>query len=191
MINILIKHADRKRNKLLLDIASLEEEIKNLNLTEATNKNYAIMKDILNGYQLYVKDKKMRKLIRDENDYSSGRIYTFARKFDQVNRETTNKLARIDTPGESISDSLSDVSNLSSDSTGLSLDRSSDNTTRPNASHQPNAFLEELGRYRKGIRQNFNRLGPNRNTPVGEGSDGTTNTREGVTTRSTSKTQKS
>ncbi|KAJ1188072.1 hypothetical protein NDU88_004837 [Pleurodeles waltl] len=191
MINILIKHADRKRNKLLLDIASLEEEIKNLNLTEATNKNYAILKDILNGYQLYVKDKKMRKLIRDENDYSSGRIYTFARKFDQVNRETTNKVARINTPGESISDSLSDVSNLSSDSTGLSLDRSFDNTTRPNASHQPNAFLEELGRYRKGIRQNFNRLGPNRNTPVGEGSDGTINTKEGVTTRSTSKTQKS
>ncbi|KAJ1080704.1 hypothetical protein NDU88_000898 [Pleurodeles waltl] len=89
MINILIKHADRKRNKLLLDIASLEEEIKSLNLTEATDKNYTIMREILNGYQLYVKDKKMRKLIRDENDYSSGSIYTFARRFDQVNKDTT------------------------------------------------------------------------------------------------------
>ncbi|KAJ1163039.1 hypothetical protein NDU88_003502 [Pleurodeles waltl] len=152
MINILIKHANRKRNKLLLEIASLEEEIKNLNLTEATDKNYAIMKDILNGYQLYVKDKKMRKLIRDENDYSSGRIYTFARKFDQVNRETTTVQTRFTTPTESISGSLSDVSNLSSDSTSLSLDRPSDNTTHANAYHQPNAFLEELGRYRKGIR---------------------------------------
>ncbi|KAJ1205781.1 hypothetical protein NDU88_001207 [Pleurodeles waltl] len=40
MINILIKHADRKRSKLLLDIASLEDEIKSLNLAEATDKNY-------------------------------------------------------------------------------------------------------------------------------------------------------
>ncbi|KAJ1164236.1 hypothetical protein NDU88_004681 [Pleurodeles waltl] len=79
MINILIKHADRKRDKLLQDITSLEEEIKNLNLTEATDKNYTIMREILTGYQLYIKDKKMRKLIRDDNDYTNGRIYTFAR----------------------------------------------------------------------------------------------------------------
>ncbi|KAJ1091749.1 hypothetical protein NDU88_004866 [Pleurodeles waltl] len=115
MINILIKHADRKRSKLLLDIASLEEEIKGLNLTEATDKNYAIMKEILNGYQLYVKDKKMRKLIRDENDYSKGRIYTFARKFDLVNRDTHNTQTSLATLTESASGSLSDISNLSSD----------------------------------------------------------------------------
>ncbi|KAJ1152082.1 hypothetical protein NDU88_004859 [Pleurodeles waltl] len=83
MINILIKHSDRKRTKLLLDITSLEEEIKNLNLPEATDKNYTIMREILTGYQLYIKDKKMRKLVRDDNDYKNGRIYTFARKFDQ------------------------------------------------------------------------------------------------------------
>ncbi|KAJ1181183.1 hypothetical protein NDU88_006393 [Pleurodeles waltl] len=81
MINILIKHADRKRDKLLQDITSLEEEIKNLNLTEATDKNYTIMREILTGYQLYIKDKKMRKLIRDDNDYTNGRIYTFARRY--------------------------------------------------------------------------------------------------------------
>ncbi|KAJ1172574.1 hypothetical protein NDU88_004419 [Pleurodeles waltl] len=71
MINILIKHADRKRTKLLQDIASLEEEIKNLNLPEATDKNHTIMREILTGYQLYIKDKKMRKLVRDDNDYSN------------------------------------------------------------------------------------------------------------------------
>ncbi|KAJ1092201.1 hypothetical protein NDU88_005313 [Pleurodeles waltl] len=98
MINILIKHEDRKRSKLLLDIASLEEEIKSLNLVEATDKNYTIMKEILNEYQLYVKDKKMRKLIRDENDYSNGRIYTFARKFDQINRDTHNTQTSNTTP---------------------------------------------------------------------------------------------
>ncbi|KAJ1181008.1 hypothetical protein NDU88_006219 [Pleurodeles waltl] len=72
MINILIKHSDRKRTKLLLDITSLEEEIKNLNLPEATDKNYTIMREILTGYQLYIKDKKMRKLVRDDNDYKNG-----------------------------------------------------------------------------------------------------------------------
>ncbi|KAJ1140914.1 hypothetical protein NDU88_007251 [Pleurodeles waltl] len=73
MINILIKHADRKRTKLLQDIASLEEEIKNLNLPEATDKNHTIMREILTGYQLYIKDKKMRKLVRDDNDYSNDK----------------------------------------------------------------------------------------------------------------------
>ncbi|KAJ1099086.1 hypothetical protein NDU88_004190 [Pleurodeles waltl] len=190
MINILIKHADRKRNKLLLDIASLEEEIKNLNLTEATDKNYTIMRDILNGYQLYVKDKKMRKLIRDENDYSSGRIYTFARKFDQINKDT-NKPNSNAIPASAISDSLSDISNLSSDGTDTPLNRPTDNTALTNASLQANSFLEELGRYRRGIRQGFNRPGTNRNPPGGEGSNTTSNTRGGVTTRSTLRNQKS
>ncbi|KAJ1164446.1 hypothetical protein NDU88_004884 [Pleurodeles waltl] len=143
MINILIKHADRKRNKLLLDIASLEEEIKSLNLTEATDKNYTIMRDILNGYQLYVKDKKMRKLIRDENDYSSGRIYTFARKFDQINRDT-NKPNSNATPTSAISDSLSDISNLSSDGTDTSVNRPIENITPTNASLQNEFFFRGI-----------------------------------------------
>ncbi|KAJ1098094.1 hypothetical protein NDU88_003210 [Pleurodeles waltl] len=190
MINILIKHADRKRNKLLLDIASLEEEIKSLNLTEATDKNYTIMRDILNGYQLYVKDKKMRKLIRDENDYSSSRIYTFARKFDQINRDT-NKPNSNATPTSAISDSLSDISNLSSDGTDTSVNRAIENVAPTNASLQTNSFLEELGRYKRGIQQGFNKPGLNRNPPGGEGSNTTNHTRGGVSTRSTTRNQKS
>ncbi|KAJ1162146.1 hypothetical protein NDU88_002622 [Pleurodeles waltl] len=145
MINILIKHADRKRDKLLQDITSLEEEIKNLNLTEATDKNYTIMREILTGYQLYIKDKKMRKLIRDDNDYTNGRIYTFAWRFDQVNKESSNRTICTTTPSGSIAGSLSDISNLSSDCSDPPRDRSAVSTLPPNTTQQSNSFLEELG----------------------------------------------
>ncbi|KAJ1092985.1 hypothetical protein NDU88_004143 [Pleurodeles waltl] len=190
MINILIKHADRKRIKLLQDISSLEEEIKNLNLTEATDKNYTIMREILTGYQLYIKDKKMRKLIRDDYDYKNGRIYTFARRFDQINRETSIRPTKATTPVGSIAGSLSDISNLSSDCSDLAGDGSSTNTHQQNTTQQPNSFLEELGRYRKGLRQNYNRSGPNTNPPAGGAGNTTANTREGMTTRSTTKIQR-
>ncbi|KAJ1135369.1 hypothetical protein NDU88_001809 [Pleurodeles waltl] len=166
MINILIKHADSKRDKLLLDIVSLDEEIKNLNLPEATDKNYAILKDILNGYQLYIKDKKMRKLNRDENDYSNGRIYTFARRFDQVNKDTSGKITETITTVGSAASSLSDISNISNNSLDPPTVGPSGNPPSHNVP-QSSSFLEELGRYRKGVRQNFNRLIKNVNAPVG------------------------
>ncbi|KAJ1157987.1 hypothetical protein NDU88_010683 [Pleurodeles waltl] len=190
MINILIKHADRKRNKLLQDITSLEEEIKSLNLTEAADKNYTIMREILTGYQLYIKDKKMRKLIRDDNDYTNGRIYTFARRFDQVNKESSNRTTITTTPSGSIAGNLSDISNLSSDCSDPPGDRSAVSSHPPNTTQQSNSFLEELGRYRKGLRQNYNRPGTNTNPPGGGVGNTLANTREGVTTRSTTKTQK-
>ncbi|KAJ1143385.1 hypothetical protein NDU88_009694 [Pleurodeles waltl] len=169
MINILIKHLDRKRTKLLLDITSLEEEIKNLNLPEATDKNYTIMREILTGYQLYIKDKKMRKLVRDDNDYKNGRIYTFARKFDQVNKESNTRPTNIYTPAEAITGSLSDISNISSDCSDPPREGSSTNMTPHNTTQQSNSFLEELGRYRKGLRQNYNRSGTNIDPPAGGG----------------------
>ncbi|KAJ1201855.1 hypothetical protein NDU88_005659 [Pleurodeles waltl] len=191
MINILIKHADRKRNKLLQDIASLEEEIKNLNLPEATDKNYTIMREILTGYQLFIKDKKMRKLVRDDNDYNNGRIYTFARKFDQLNKDSGNRPAKSNTPAGSTTVSLSDISNLSSDCSESHIDRSSDSTHPQNTTQQSSSFLEELGRYRKGLRQNYFRSGPNTNPPAGAAGNTPVNSREGMTTRATAKTQRS
>ncbi|KAJ1188079.1 hypothetical protein NDU88_004844 [Pleurodeles waltl] len=190
MINILIKHSDRKRTKLLLDITSLEEEIKNLNLPEATDKNYTIMREILTGYQLYIKDKKMRKLVRDDNDYKNGRIYTFARKFDQVNKESNTRPTNIYTPAEAITGSLSDISNISSDCSDPPREGSSTNMTLHNTTQQSNSFLEELGRYRKGLRQNYNRSGTNIDPPAGGAGNTATNTRGGMTTRSTTKTQR-
>ncbi|KAJ1148253.1 hypothetical protein NDU88_001090 [Pleurodeles waltl] len=190
MINILTKHADRKRTKLLQDIASLEEEIKNLNLPEATDKNHTIMREILTGYQLYIKDKKMLKLVRDDNDYGNGRIYTFARKFDQFNKDSSNRPTKPNTPAGSTTGSLSDISNLSSDCSESLTEGSSANTHPLNTTQQSNSFLEELGRYRKGLRQNYNRSGINTNPPAGGAGNTTTNTREGMTTSATAKTQR-
>ncbi|KAJ1155887.1 hypothetical protein NDU88_008612 [Pleurodeles waltl] len=191
MINILIEHADRKRNKLLQDITSLEEEIKNLNLPEATDKNYAIMREILTGYQLYIKDKKMRKLVRDDNDYTNGRIYTFARKFDQVNRESGNRHIKSNTPAGSTAGSLSDISNLSSDCGESPVEGSSVSTHAQNTTQQSSSFLEKLDRYRKGLQQNYNRSGTNTNPPAGGAGNTIANNREVMTTRSTAKTQRS
>ncbi|KAJ1140078.1 hypothetical protein NDU88_006439 [Pleurodeles waltl] len=47
-------------------------------------KNYEIMERIVEDYQIYLRDKKLRKVKRDDLDYKLGRIYTFARKFDNV-----------------------------------------------------------------------------------------------------------
>ncbi|KAJ1089792.1 hypothetical protein NDU88_002936 [Pleurodeles waltl] len=160
MINILIKHADRKRTKLLQDITSLEEEIKTLNLPDVTDKNYIIMREILTGYQLYIKDKKLRKLVRDDNDYSNGRIYTFARRFDQVNKDSYNRPTDSKTPATAVAGSLSDISNVSSDCSDSPIDGSSASTLPQNTTQRSHSFLEELGRYRKGLRQNYNRLRP-------------------------------
>ncbi|KAJ1216613.1 hypothetical protein NDU88_004214 [Pleurodeles waltl] len=189
MMSILIKHAERKREKLLLEISSLEDQIKSLDLPEATTKNYSILRDTLNDYQLYIKDKKLKKIIRDENDYANGRIYTFARRFDQVNKDRTDKGSNTNLSDVSIpSSSISDTSNVSGSSLDPTTGGSAVNVSTPNTS-KPSPFLEELGRYRIGIRQNFNR-NQNVNPPVGGGRNMVGDTREGVTTRSTARTKK-
>lgn len=56
----------------------VDDEIKQLNLGEATDKNFKILKEVLSSHQTYIGDKKIRKLKRDENDYKNGRVFTFA-----------------------------------------------------------------------------------------------------------------
>ncbi|KAJ1097854.1 hypothetical protein NDU88_002970 [Pleurodeles waltl] len=61
MMNILVTNSERKVKKLREEINRLEKEIKELNLMEATQKNYEILKKELSCYQLYLKDKKNRR----------------------------------------------------------------------------------------------------------------------------------
>ncbi|KAJ1211042.1 hypothetical protein NDU88_006404 [Pleurodeles waltl] len=86
-MNILIGDAMEKRDKLLLDISILEKEIQDTNLSEAIEKNYGILKEGLRKHQEYVKDSKMRKLKRDANDYTTGKVFTYSCKFDNINVE--------------------------------------------------------------------------------------------------------
>ncbi|KAJ1176045.1 hypothetical protein NDU88_001329 [Pleurodeles waltl] len=65
------RDAREKRERLLLDIETLEKEIQDTNLKEAIDKNYDILKNVLQQHQEYIKEKKMRKLRRDANDYAA------------------------------------------------------------------------------------------------------------------------
>ncbi|KAJ1207412.1 hypothetical protein NDU88_002803 [Pleurodeles waltl] len=62
VMNILVTNSERKVKKLREEINRLEKELKELNLMEATQKNYEILKKELSCYQLYLKDKKLKKI---------------------------------------------------------------------------------------------------------------------------------
>ncbi|KAJ1106623.1 hypothetical protein NDU88_004024 [Pleurodeles waltl] len=72
LMDILIENAERKVAKLQSEIEELEKEIKDLNLKEATEKNFAILNDIISKFQDEIKQRKARKFKRDELDYING-----------------------------------------------------------------------------------------------------------------------
>lgn len=56
-MGILIENCDRKVSQLQKDIDLLEIEIKQLNLTEATDKKYAILNDVMQQHLSDIKGK--------------------------------------------------------------------------------------------------------------------------------------
>ncbi|KAJ1207463.1 hypothetical protein NDU88_002854 [Pleurodeles waltl] len=86
-MDILIRDADEKREKLLVEISELEKEIHVPNLSEAITKNCGILREVLQGHQEYVREKKMCKLKKDATDYATGRVFTYSPKFDNINLE--------------------------------------------------------------------------------------------------------
>ena len=159
LIEILITNSDRKIKSLQEQIGLLESEIKDLNLPEGTVKNYLILDDILNKQREEIKQRKARKLRRDEGDYNAGRVFTFAKRFDHL---VTSKSTHKDTTvsSTSLSSTSSEVTSDAGEGTsGL-------NTQTP--------FSIEMKRLRMGTREVRNkRL---------EEDEGVT--REGVLTRS-------
>ncbi|KAJ1206662.1 hypothetical protein NDU88_002064 [Pleurodeles waltl] len=186
MMGILIRNADRKREKLLTDIATLEQEIINLDLPEATEKNYGILREILHKHQLYIKDKKQKKLIREENDYRNGRIYTFARKFDQGKNDSNPRISDTHPINISAPNSLTDVSSISTNDMDPATNSASGNM-HTHRDAKPSPFLEELARYRIGILQNYKKTNPNTKQQGGEEKSSDSVRREGMTTRSNTK----
>lgn len=86
LIQILIEIAERKVASLQIKISELEKEIQDLNLKEATEKNYEILKGVLTRHQNEIKDRKRRQLKRDEADYKEGRVY-YRQKIRQISTE--------------------------------------------------------------------------------------------------------
>ncbi|KAJ1110886.1 hypothetical protein NDU88_008232 [Pleurodeles waltl] len=125
-MDILIRDAKEKRERLLAEIDTLEKEIQDTNLKETIEKNDNILKNVLQQHQEYIKEKKTRKLRRDANDYDTGRIFTFARKFDNSNTDiSTNRisLAAHSVPNIATSDTdLSSCSSITSGEAGSSLE---------------------------------------------------------------------
>ncbi|XP_069092708.1 sperm acrosome membrane-associated protein 1 [Pleurodeles waltl] len=78
LMDILITNAERKVDKLQSEIGILEKEIEDLNLKEATDKNYKILEEVLLKFQEEVTQRKARKLKRDKRDYLTGGVFTFA-----------------------------------------------------------------------------------------------------------------
>lgn len=86
MMHILIKNAERKLEKLKGQIADLEKEIRDMNLPDLMENNYAILKGVIGKHQLLIKYKKLSKIRRDERDYKQGRLFTFGKGFDEVQK---------------------------------------------------------------------------------------------------------
>lgn len=139
MMHILIKNAERKLEKLKGQIADLEKEIRDMNLPDLEN-NYAILKGVISKHQLQIKDKKLSKIRRDERDYKQGRVFTFGKGFDEVQKPKV-------TGGVEVQGELSSV-NYSSSGLSSSEEQGTTNTVelRPTTS----SFSEEIQRIRRG-----------------------------------------
>lgn len=94
MMQILIRHAREKGAKLALEIEALEKEIEQGDNKDAIEKNFEILKRVRETHQLYLKDKKLRKIKRDDKDYNEGRIYTFAKRLDSLLSNESKKRVR-------------------------------------------------------------------------------------------------
>ncbi|KAJ1172316.1 hypothetical protein NDU88_004163 [Pleurodeles waltl] len=174
-MRILIRHTDKKVTKLQGDIEALEKEIDEVTQKDLVKKNYEILDKIIDDYQMYLRDKKLRKVKRYDLDYKLGRIYTFTCKYDNVKISESSTIRRQDTvdtdlsSGSSISSIDSCTSKESGPSTRISRDLSNQNN-----------FLVEMERLRQGtkiIRKDTR--------PEGVGNDGNKDTgKSGVKTRS-------
>lgn len=176
LMNILIESADRKVLKAIEEIDILEKEILDMNLVDVTKKNYTILEEILGKFEDDIKERKARKLKRDEIDYLSGRVFTFAKKFDSLVRNDLQRKG-------SKSSIISGLSGASSSTTSISEDTRQEGASGSNV---PNTFLREVQLIRMGNKDsNARQREEARGNPKEGGGAGTNpRMREGMETRS-------
>ncbi|KAJ1149400.1 hypothetical protein NDU88_002210, partial [Pleurodeles waltl] len=190
MMDILVRDAIIKRNKLLKDIYMLEKAIQETNLTEVIEKNYMILRDVLQKHQQYIKERKLRKLRKDANNYRSGNVFTYIRKYDNIKidkQADTNQIPH----DELASIASTRDSELSSISSRTSDDLNSSNRQLSNVVTNKSPFLVELERCPKGQKPSH----PDQQVHIRESEEGRGKTKtiekdeEGVTTRAASRNQ--
>ncbi|KAJ1177892.1 hypothetical protein NDU88_003144 [Pleurodeles waltl] len=185
IMDILIRDAREKRTRLLVDIETLEKEIQDTNLKDAIDKNYDILKNILQQHQEYIKEKKMRKLRRDANDYAAGRVFTFAHKYDNINHDNSAENTSVSAAQTASSITTSDT-DLSSCSSIASDEATGSMQQQMNITHSKSTFLLEMERFRRGQKHNRLTQATHVREPEGGREKGAelTNNRIGMTTRS-------
>ncbi|KAJ1096649.1 hypothetical protein NDU88_001784 [Pleurodeles waltl] len=185
IMDILIRDAKAKRDKLLQDIAVVEKDINDIDSPDTKTKNFNNLKEVLHKHQLYIKDKKLRKLRRDDNDYKNGRVFTFARKYDSTKLDSNREspMTKKNLSPSNLTTSDTDISSISS---GTSED-TRDQTPLPSSTHR-SPFLLELERFRRGQKQPQRREEETTRASGGGSTNTNTNRRpEGVATRSTAR----
>ncbi|KAJ1127833.1 hypothetical protein NDU88_006226 [Pleurodeles waltl] len=153
----------REYEKHRIEVDNLTQRIEEANWGEITTKNYAILNNVIDRYEEDLIQRKNRKFRRDLYDYQHGRVYTFSKKYDNIQdpNNSMNISTGYDTP-------LSSEPESSDDSTSCS-------TTRPQVH-----FLEEARRYRLGTLKELRTATPDTSIAVPSTS--------GIQTRARSKT---
>ncbi|KAJ1152481.1 hypothetical protein NDU88_005256 [Pleurodeles waltl] len=120
-------------NKKLIN---LPKELMRLTGVTSQQKNYAILNNIIDNYEADIIQRKNRKFRRDLRDYQQGRVYTFSKKYDNV--QDSNPPV----------DTHSCPDTIPSSEVETSDDSDKDSSTRPRVN-----FLEEARRFRLGSLQ--------------------------------------
>ncbi|KAJ1210763.1 hypothetical protein NDU88_006125 [Pleurodeles waltl] len=146
MMRILIKPTFKKVSKLQADIDKMEKEIDNVPQKDLIKKNYEILDRVGEDYQIYLRDKKLRKVKWDDLDYKLGRVYTVARKYDNVKVQDQVKRGGGDLCDTDLSNggSASSLDSITPKDSGLSK----------HILHSASNFLVKMERLRLGTKIN-------------------------------------
>ncbi|KAJ1113777.1 hypothetical protein NDU88_002019 [Pleurodeles waltl] len=136
MIQQLIEISQEQYERHKQEVDQLTQRIDEANWGNISTKNYAILNNIIDNYEADIIQRKNRKFRRDLRDYQQGRVYTFSKKYDQV-QDSNSPL-----------DTTSCPDTIPSSEVETSDDSDRDPSTRPKVN-----FLEEARRFRLGSLQ--------------------------------------
>ena len=169
MLEILTKFAWSDRDKLLKEIAEIEEILKGNNIDKTQIAEFLTQMDSrLQKIEEDIKQRKARKFRRDRDDYMSGRILTFAKRFTVPRIELSRAQNQRDIPLE---ESTVYETEPSSEGETSEEDISSSRDLPSGSNLEKIDFLDEHR-----LLQQANR---NRGRGRGKGRDGKTGTRGG------------
>ncbi|KAJ1191524.1 hypothetical protein NDU88_000840 [Pleurodeles waltl] len=84
MIHQLIDISQEEYERHKQEVDQLTQRIDDANWGDITIKNYAILNNIIDSYESDIIQRKNRKFRRDLRDYQQGRVYTFSKKYDNI-----------------------------------------------------------------------------------------------------------